>query len=128
MIDRRQVAALQNVAAQRREESPSAAASSTATSTHADVALRSLEAKLVRCDNLASRTSFNSPLRRSQAAKAEACIALKSHVSFLSSQLARHVDEQRLKTQVRQETARRLRFRAELLDSDAQVTNELRRS
>ena len=56
---------------------------------------------LVRLDapGLPTRPSAP-PLEAKLAAKAEACIALKSHVSFLSSQLARHVDEQRHKNLV----------------------------
>lgn len=44
------------------------------------------------------------------AAKAEACLALKSHVSFLGAQLSRTTDEQRRRTALRQETIRRLRM------------------
>jgi len=44
------------------------------------------------------------------AAKAEACLALKSHVSFLGAQLSRSTDEQRRRTTLRQETIRRLRM------------------
>jgi hypothetical protein len=43
------------------------------------------------------------------AAKAEACLALKSHASFLGAQLTRNTDEQRRRTALRQETIRRLR-------------------
>lgn len=76
----REVAALQSQAARRRDQ---------------------LDQQQLQHDNATSSSSSSSSdnalvltLESKLAAKAEACIALKAHVSFLSSQLARHIDEQ----------------------------------
>jgi hypothetical protein len=61
-----------------------------------------------------------SSLAAKLAAKAEACLALKSHASFLGAQLTRNTDEQRRRTALRQETIRRLR--AQLATSNARAS------